>query len=255
VADILKLSRAKVDEGVIVSYVQKAPHGNVSAADLLTLHSNGISSRVLVALLSPNSDSDQAQVTAPVEAPPPVTQEFTAQTPTQNVAVSTQPGVSYVSSPIVVETPVIQYVSAPVYVGGGSIYYHDYSWWGIGWGWGYPWYSYGWWPYYSYGYYAPHHHHGHHHGHHGHHGHDGHNGHHGYSGGNHQNGGGGKNPSSAGRSTIAQSGANSGRGMAASAASRSASGTATARPQVAANRAGANATSGNLSSRNAVNTI
>ena len=186
VADILKLSRAKMDEGVIVAYAQKAPRGNVSAAELVALHSNGISSRVLLALLDPHSPAALAQMAAPTEVAQPVSDQAPAQPAAQSVAASAQAGASGISSPAVVEAPLVDYVSDPVYVGVGSVYYPNYSWGGIGWdsgyaGWNscYPWYGYGWYPYYGYsGYYA---HCGYyrygHHGHHGHHGHDGNKGH------------------------------------------------------------------------------
>lgn len=258
VADVLKLSDAKVDEGVIVTYLQKTPRGNVSAADLLTLHSNGLSSRVLLALLD-SSVADRA----PTEAAPTVQEPAPAQPAAQSVEVS---------SPIV-EVPYVNYVSAPVYVGPGSLYYYDDGWWGfglglgIGWGWGYaswgwnscyPWYGYGWYPYYGY-YYAHcgsgHHHGGDHHGHDGHHGHGGHDGnggHDGYAVRTPQRGGG--QSASVGRSTVAASNGNPNRGVAASRASSPASGAVAGRQPTTASRAGGIA-SANASSRNNVNTL
>ena len=242
VADILKLSNAKVDEGVIVTYVQSAPRANVSAADLLELHSNGISSRVLVALLNPRP-AEPAQVAAPTEVHQPVSDQ--AQPAPQSVAAPAQTGDSSISSPPVVEAPLVDYVSAPVYVGVGSIYYPNYGWWGVGWGWGYlgwggcfPWYGYGWYPYWGYsGYYAycGYHHHG-----------------HGHSGGQPQNGGGG-HPWSVAGSSVAGSGGNPNGGLAASPASRSVSGAASIKPQLPANRAGTS--TGNLSSGGTGNTL
>ena len=243
VTDILKLSRAKVDEGVVLAYVQNAPRGNVSAADLLTLHSNGISSRVLVALLDPRPTADRGETEAPAEAPPPVSE------PAAQNAEATAQETSAISSVAVVETPVVDYVSAPVYVGGGSIYYgaawcgSGWGWgWGLGWGWGwgYPWYGYGCYPYRS-GYYA---HYGSHHHHHGH-------GHHGHSGGHHHNGGG--LHVSGGGSTIAGSAGNRNSGLTASPASRSISGGATARLPLPGSRADTGTAARNFSSRNAGN--
>ena len=254
VAEILKLSRAKVNEDVIVAYVQHAPRGNVSAADLLELHSNGISSRVLVALLNPNTPADAAQMAARTEVSPPIVQ---AQPTPQNVAASAPAVDSSNSAPTVVETPVVNYVSAPVYVGGGSIYYHEDAWWGIGLGWGYgwwgscyPWYGYGWYPYYGFwgwGYYANcgYHHHHHHSDFDGDHGHGGHNWNNGHSWAHSRNG-------NVGRSTVARASGSPNNGMTASSASRSVSGTATPRSQATASRAGTSTATG---SRNPANTM
>jgi len=245
VAAVLKLSNAKVDEGVIVSYVQSAPRGNVSAADLLELHSNGISSRVLVALLN-SRPPDPAPMAASTEVPHPVSDQASAQPAPQSVAASAEAGASSTSSPAVVEAPLVDYVSTPVYVGVGSIYYPNYGWWGIGWGWGYlgwsyPWYGYAWYPY-SYcgypGYYA--HSSYYHHGHYGHGGYD--------AKGHPQNGGGGHSPSG-GPWSIAGSGGNPNSRV--SPASRSASGAATIKPQPAANPT----STGKLPSRNPGNSL
>lgn len=258
VADILKLSQAKVPEDVIVSYVQSAPRGKVSASDLVVLHSNGISSRVLVALLNPDQPSDRAQTAAPTESPQPVSDQAPAQPAVLTVEASTQAGASSNSSPPVVEVPLTGPVSDPisVYVGPGSIYYYDDVWWGIGWGWGYvgwsywyPWYGYGCYPYWGYsGFYA---HCGSHHGHDGHHGHGGHSG---LSVVQPSNGGGGtqphgRPPQSAVRSAVAGSSGNPSSGRAPSPASRPVSGAAAANPQLAANRAGTSTASGNVSGR------
>jgi hypothetical protein len=240
VADILKLSRAKMKEEVIVAYAQKAPPGKVSAGDLLTLHSNGISSQVLLALMDSHTASDPAQATAS-DVPPTVSDQAPIQAVAEDPATAGPVVTASASAPIV-EAPLVNYVSTPVYVGAGSIYYPDYAWSGFGWSWGYvgwsswyPWYGYGCYPYYGYsGYYAHHYHHDHHH-----HGH-GHHGHHATSGGHR------------GRSTVAAAGRS--QSGVRSTASEGRSGVATARPQLGGNRAVAGAASGNLSSRSPANT-
>src|SRR6185503_8575811 len=122
-----------------------------SAADLVELHSNGISSRVLVALLN-SRPPDPAQSAATTEVHQPVSDPAPAQPAPQSVEAPAQTGAASISSPAVVEAPLVDYVSTPVYVGVGSIYYPNYGWRGIGWGWGYlgwscyPWYGYGWYP-------------------------------------------------------------------------------------------------------------
>ena len=77
VADILKLSKAKVDESVIVNYVERAPHVNVTATDLMELHSNGISSRVLLALLN-SRPAEPTQMAASTENRPPASDQAPA---------------------------------------------------------------------------------------------------------------------------------------------------------------------------------
>ncbi len=237
VADILKLSQAKVDEGVIVAYLQGAPRENIAAADLVQLHSNGVSSRVLVALLNSHPPTDAAQSPAQTEVSSPV---------------SNQSAVEAASFPAVVEAPLVDYVSAPVYVGGGSVYYQDDGWWGVGLGLGlgfgycgwsswYPWCGFGGYRSYygcsrSYVHWGSRH--------------DGHGGH--WAGHPQRVGGGGRS-SGVGRSTFAGAGAHPGSGLAASPGGRSVSGGATARPPVGGNRAGAN--TGNVSSRNPGNAV
>lgn len=252
VADVLKLSRAKVDESVIVTYVQKAPRGTVSAADLLTLHSNGLSSRVLLALLDSQPAAGRAPMNASVDATPPVPEKAPAPPVAQHAEASSA----------VVEVPVVNYVAAPVYVGPGSLYYCDEGWWGfgwglgVGWGWGYaswgwnscsPWYAYGWYPYYGYYY--------------GdcdsdnHHGDDNHNGNGGQDGKGqvHSLNRGGQT-SSVGRSTVAASAGSQNREVATSRVGRSISGTAPASQPMTASRAGGTASS-TPSSRSAVTTL
>ena len=258
VGDVLKLSRAKVDESVIVTYVQQAPRGTVSAADLLTLHSNGLSSRVLLALLDSQTAAGRAPIVASVEATPPVP----AQAPAPPVAQNAE------TSSAVVEVPVVNYVAAPVYVGPGSVYYYDEGWWGFGWGlgvgwgwgcasWGWnscsPWYAYGWYPYYGYYY--------------GdcdsdnHHGDDYHHGNGGHQGNSGQDGKGqvhslnrGGREAAVGRSTVAASAGSQNREIATSRVGRPATGAAPASQPMTASRGGGTASS-TPSSRSAVSTL
>ena len=53
VADVVKLSQAKVDEGTIVAFVQSSTGANLSASEIIDLRSQGVSDRVVVALLPP----------------------------------------------------------------------------------------------------------------------------------------------------------------------------------------------------------
>jgi hypothetical protein len=52
VADVVKLSQAKVDEGTIVAFVQSSTGANLSASEIIDLRSQGVSDRVVVALLN-----------------------------------------------------------------------------------------------------------------------------------------------------------------------------------------------------------
>jgi len=250
VADILKLSRAKVDESVIVTYVQKTPRGTVNAADLLTLHSNGLSSWVLLALLDSQPGAARAATAAPADAPAPVPDQAPAAPAPQNGEAAAE----------VVEVPVVNYVAAPVYVGPGSLYYYDEGWWGFGWGvgfgWGYaswgwnscsPWYAYGWYPYggYYYGNCDSDNHHG--------------GGWHHDESGQKGNGqvhslGRGAQPASVGRSTVAGAAGNPNSNVASARAGRPVSGAAPVAQPVTASRAGGTAPA-TPSNRNAVNSL
>ena len=52
VADVLKLTKEKVDEEIIVAFVNNSGGASLSASEIIDLQSKGVSSRVLVALLN-----------------------------------------------------------------------------------------------------------------------------------------------------------------------------------------------------------
>lgn len=153
VADVLKLHRAKVDEKVIVAFIKNAPKTQVSAADLIQLREQGVSSEVLVTLLSPRSDSEPAP-SAPV-APEPTPAAAPVPQPSQEATTPPAPETIVTESPGVSSVTVV----SPTYTGFGYVYYpyYDYSvcddwYFGIGLGWGLG--CWGYWGWNAYPYYA-----------------------------------------------------------------------------------------------------
>jgi len=61
VADVVKLSHAKVEEGTIVAFVQSSTGANLSASEIIDLRSQGVSDRVVVALLNQHQSVAAAQ--------------------------------------------------------------------------------------------------------------------------------------------------------------------------------------------------
>ena len=130
VEDVLKLSRAKVNEDVIIAFVQNGNRQfSLSATEILYLRREGVSDRVLTAMLG--------QIPPPATLPPPPESAFAAE------AAAPQ----YISQPATttyLETPV-----STVYVGTPSYYsfYDPWPYWscwypypafsfGFYWGWG-----------------------------------------------------------------------------------------------------------------------
>lgn len=171
VADVLKLHRAKVDPGVIVAFVRNSPRVNLSADEIVNLRSEGVSSEILVALLSPREAAATVMESAAAPAPEPAELAPQKTTPEPTVAGPSSAAASAVSTPVLAETPITEAVSlaSPTYVEvvGGYYPYRSYAWdgWyvgiGVGWGWGcwgwysYPWYSYSCYPWYGYYCYSP----------------------------------------------------------------------------------------------------
>lgn len=69
VPDVLKLSDAKVSEDTIVSFVQNSSrnYGALSAAEIVYLHDQGVSERVVSAMLEKRKQWSEAGATAPAQ--------------------------------------------------------------------------------------------------------------------------------------------------------------------------------------------
>ncbi len=86
VEDVLKLTRAKVSDDVTIAFVQSGDrHYNLSASEILYLRKEGVSDRVLEAILSRQSPQSVAP-TAPNESPPPPPTASTPATAQDNAA-------------------------------------------------------------------------------------------------------------------------------------------------------------------------
>src|ERR1039457_3509154 len=136
VADVLRLSQAKVDENIIIEFVHNSPGVHLTASEIIDLRAQGLSSGVLVALMN-------AQPGSPAAAQPPPSAPAMAQAepaPAQTELVAAAP--SYTSDPVVLAAP------EPVYYDFSAPYYPPYSYapyyddlsfgfglgWGLGWG-------------------------------------------------------------------------------------------------------------------------
>jgi len=170
VQDVLKLHRADVAEDVIVAFIENSPRARLDASELIDLHSQGVSTRILLALYNPGQTNS---VTSE-----PVTSESAAPTFAETGA----PEVLMPGPPLRTD-----YVAEaePTYLLDGYYYpdYYPYSyyypyyyypyyrypwyvsdnWWfglsiGWGWGWGYGWYGYAcYYPRYGCGWYGGYH--------------------------------------------------------------------------------------------------
>ena len=137
VPDVLKLSNAKVNDDTIVSYVQYSgrSYGALSAAEIVYLHEQGVSDRVVTAMLEQRKKFTE-----------------TVAQPAQPAAVASAP--QYVQAPAPSTANYVQ--SAPassVYVIPNTPRYVDY-------GYSYPWYGYYGYSYplaFSFGYYGGYH--------------------------------------------------------------------------------------------------
>jgi hypothetical protein len=133
--DIVKLAKAKVEESVILAFVQNSPVAyNPNAQEIIKLRELGISSEVITALIRRGDEvrqriADRAEQTRPAN-PPPATNDQ----PSASVPSPVQPTVVYYSaaSPTVVYTyPNYTYVPSYRYYPGyscypGGLYYGGY---------------------------------------------------------------------------------------------------------------------------------
>lgn len=154
-ADVLKLSHAKVNEEVTLAFIQNSERRfNLTASEILYLRKEGVSDRILTAMLSQPGSASATPPQPPAPAP-------TAASEASAPQYINQPA----SSSVLETTPV--YVTTPAYY---SFYdpwpYYAYTsptvsfglYWGWGWGWGCGWNSghcgYPYYPYYGNSYYC-----------------------------------------------------------------------------------------------------
>ncbi len=99
VADVLNLSQSQVDDDVIVSYIKSSgrSYGGISASEILYLREQGVSDRVVTAMLDQSKQLAQgaAQTTPPTQvAPAPAPAEAIAST-APNAPAYAPPPVTY----------------------------------------------------------------------------------------------------------------------------------------------------------------
>ena len=127
--EVLKLVRAKVGDDTVVAYVDHATATYaLSASDLIYLRSEGVSDKVLSAMLS-RSKSAEAIASAPVAPPAP------AAAPASYVGANPQPTQTVVQpAQVVVQPAVTTYIQAPPQVVVAPPVVYDYGY--------YPYYGY-----------------------------------------------------------------------------------------------------------------
>ena len=113
VAEVAKLSHAKLSDEAIISFIQNSRRSyEMSAADIVYLHEDGVSDKVITAMLDKDRKVMETAnlAAAPVPAPQPAPAPAPASAPTPAPTVVAQ-------APTVVTQPQTTYVQpAPVYV-------------------------------------------------------------------------------------------------------------------------------------------
>ena len=147
VADVLKLSRAKVKDETIFAFVANSQSNyNLNAEEIIFLRSEGVSELVVTRMLEHQKQAAAAPVAAvvpPSNNPPAPAVANSAAAPVRSVTAYVPPANAYVQpSPVYVQ-------SAPVYVYSSPTYAYDYYPYSYSYYGGYRGYSY---PYYSAGY-------------------------------------------------------------------------------------------------------
>jgi hypothetical protein len=126
---VLKLVRAKVNDDVVMAFIENSSSGfALTAEEIVQLHNEGISDKMIQAMLARKKQNAQPQAVVSVvqQAAP---QEAAPQQPTvvqQPATVVAQPAVTYVQSqPVYVPAPTTYVYAAPYYS-----YYDPYPYWG-----------------------------------------------------------------------------------------------------------------------------
>ncbi|MEI6357681.1 MAG: hypothetical protein WCP53_11365 [Verrucomicrobiota bacterium] len=130
--EVLKLVRAKVGDDTVVAYIDHATSAYaLSATDLIYLRSEGVSDKVLSAMLTRSKGTEAAAFApaAPIAPPPP------AAAPASYVGANPQPTQTVVQpAQVVVQPAVTTYIQAPQQVVVAAPVVYDYGY--------YPYYGY-----------------------------------------------------------------------------------------------------------------
>lgn len=133
--EVLKLVRAKVGDDTVVAYIDHATTTYaLSASDLIYLRSEGVSDKVLSAMLT-RSKGAEAIASAPVAPAAPIAPPAPAAAPASYVGANPQPAQTVVQpAQVVVQPAVTTYVQAPPQVVVAPPVVYDYGY--------YPYYGY-----------------------------------------------------------------------------------------------------------------
>lgn len=150
--EILKLTRAKIADDVTVSFIQNGSRSyNLSASEIIYLRKEGVSDRVLVAMLNQPARPSPAPQPSPQIAPQLVAPPYVPSASAPQYVQSPQPAPVYETAPastvyVFPETPRYYYPSYP-YSYYSYPYYYGYSYpsWSVGVSFGNCGYYGGWW--------------------------------------------------------------------------------------------------------------
>lgn len=127
--EVLKLVRAKVGDDTVVAYIDHAAAAYaLSASDLIYLRSEGVSDKVLSAMLN-RSKGAEAIASAPVAPAAPIAPPALAAAPASYVGANPQPTQTVVQpAQVVVQPAVTTYIQAPpqVVIAAPVVYDHGY---------------------------------------------------------------------------------------------------------------------------------
>ncbi len=126
VADILKLSRAKIKDETVLAFIANSQSTyNLSAEEIIYLRAEGVSERLVTEMLQHSKEAKAVAVEVAAPAPKNSPAPATAALPTVAPVVATTPAYVPAANAFVAPTPV--YVtSAPVYVTPPAYSYYDY---------------------------------------------------------------------------------------------------------------------------------
>jgi hypothetical protein len=128
VSDILKLSRAKVGEETTIAFIENSRRVySLSAPEIIYLRREGVSDRVLIAMMDPKRSAEAAKAAVPILPAPSRQPTYPVVSAPQYTTTIAQPSVTYVqSAPTYVPSSTV-YVSSPAYVNYGYYpYYYPY---------------------------------------------------------------------------------------------------------------------------------
>src|ERR1035437_5397329 len=136
VADVLRLSHARVEENIIIGFIHNSPGAHLTASEIIDLRAQGLSSGILVALMNAQPGSPAAAQT-PAHAPEMAQAEPAPAAPAQTELVAAAS--SYSSDPLVLAAPEPVYYDFSAPYDPYSYPYHEDLYVGLGLGWGLGW--------------------------------------------------------------------------------------------------------------------